>query len=78
VPASRDGLTPFYQDVIAVDPLEPWGPTSAAYRLQMLARSRFHPLHRAGSDLVMTQRARKACRVAHAPQPPPDVTLPIP
>jgi hypothetical protein len=33
VPASRDGLGPFYQDVIAVDPLEPRGITSAAYRL---------------------------------------------
>ena len=25
VPATRDGLGPFYQDVIAVCPLEPWG-----------------------------------------------------
>jgi hypothetical protein len=39
VPASRDGLGPFYQDVIAVDPLEPWDVASAVYRLEMLART---------------------------------------
>jgi Phosphotransferase enzyme family len=39
VPASRDGLGPFYQDVISVDPLEPWGSASAAYRLQVLAHT---------------------------------------
>ena len=33
MPASRDGLGPFYQDVIAVDPLEPWGIASAAIPL---------------------------------------------
>jgi aminoglycoside phosphotransferase (APT) family kinase protein len=38
VPASRDGLGPFYQDVIAVSPLEPWDAASAAYRLEILAR----------------------------------------
>jgi hypothetical protein len=37
VPASRDGLGPFYRDVIAVDPLEPEGAASAAYRLELLA-----------------------------------------
>jgi hypothetical protein len=31
VPASRDGLGPFYRDVIAVNPLEPWDAASAAY-----------------------------------------------
>lgn len=39
MPASRDDLGPFYQDVIAVDPLEPWGTASAAYRLEVLART---------------------------------------
>jgi len=28
VPATRDGLGPFYQDVIAVSPLEPWDAAS--------------------------------------------------
>jgi hypothetical protein len=32
VPASRDGLGPFYHDVIAVNPLKPWDAASAAYR----------------------------------------------
>ena len=39
MPASRDGLGPFYQDVIAVSPLEPWDAASAAYRLGILART---------------------------------------
>jgi aminoglycoside phosphotransferase len=39
VPASRDGPGPFYRDVIAVDPLEPWDTPSAAYRLELLART---------------------------------------
>jgi hypothetical protein len=39
VPATRDGLGPFYQDVIAVSPLEPWDAASAAYRLEILART---------------------------------------
>ena len=39
VPASRDGLGPFYRDVIAVSPLEPWDAASAAYRLEILART---------------------------------------
>ena len=38
MPATRDGLGPFYQDVIAVSPLEPWDAASAAYRLEILAR----------------------------------------
>jgi aminoglycoside phosphotransferase (APT) family kinase protein len=38
VPASRGDLGPFYRDVIAADPLEPWGRSSAAHRLQVLAR----------------------------------------
>ena len=37
MPASRDGLGPFYRDVIAVDPLEPEGIASAAHRLELLA-----------------------------------------
>jgi hypothetical protein len=36
VAASRDGLGPFYQDVIAVSPLEPWDAASAAYRQDVL------------------------------------------
>jgi aminoglycoside phosphotransferase len=39
VPASRDDLGPFYRDVIAVSPLEPWDAASAAYRLEILART---------------------------------------
>ena len=35
--AKRDSLGPFYQDVIAVDPLEPWGIASAAHRLELLS-----------------------------------------
>ena len=37
MPASRGGLGPFYRDVIAVDPLEPYGIASAAHRLDLLA-----------------------------------------
>jgi hypothetical protein len=43
VPASRDDLGPFYQDVIAVNPLEPSDAASAAYRLEILA---LHTLRR--------------------------------
>ena len=50
MPASRDGLGPFYRDVIAVDPLEPWGITSAAYRLEMLARTLRFPV--SGARLI--------------------------
>jgi hypothetical protein len=50
VPASRDGLGPFYRDVIAVDPLEPWGAASAAYRLEVLART--FPFRASGARLV--------------------------
>lgn len=39
MPASRDGLGPFYRDVTAVDPLEPWAIASAAYRLETLVRT---------------------------------------
>lgn len=39
MPATRDGLGPFYRDVIAVSPLEPWDTASAAYRLEILART---------------------------------------
>ena len=34
VPATRDGLGPFYPDVIAVSPLEPWDAASDGWRLQ--------------------------------------------
>ena len=37
MPDSNDVLGPFYQDVVAADHLEPWGATSARYRLQVLA-----------------------------------------
>jgi aminoglycoside phosphotransferase (APT) family kinase protein len=50
VPASRDGLGPFYQDVIAVSPLEPWDAASAAYRLAILARTLPFPV--GGARLV--------------------------
>jgi aminoglycoside phosphotransferase len=50
VPASRDDLGPFYQDVIAVSPLEPWDAASAAYRLEILARTLPFPI--GGARLV--------------------------
>src|SRR5215469_12940600 len=50
VPASRDGLGPFYRDVIAVDSLEPWGIRSAAYRLEVLASTLPFPV--TGARLV--------------------------
>jgi hypothetical protein len=50
VPASRDGLGPFYRDVIAVDPLEPWDTPSAAYRLELLTRTLPFPV--SGARLV--------------------------
>jgi aminoglycoside phosphotransferase (APT) family kinase protein len=50
VPASRDGLGPFYRDVIAVNPLEPWDAASAAYRLEVLARTLPFPV--SGARLV--------------------------
>ncbi len=50
MPASRDGLGPFYRDVIAVDPLEPWGIASAAHRLELLARTLPFPV--GGARLV--------------------------
>ena len=50
VPASRGGLGLFYQDVIAVNPLEPWDAASAAYRLQVLARTLPFPV--SGARLV--------------------------
>jgi aminoglycoside phosphotransferase len=39
VPADNDALGPFYRDVIAVSPLEPYDAPSAAYRLEVLART---------------------------------------
>ena len=63
VPASRDGLGPFYQDVIAVDPLEPWGIASAAYRLEM-------PPDRAeADDLEVTHPLHTLRRLIDAPLP---------
>jgi aminoglycoside phosphotransferase (APT) family kinase protein len=50
VPASRDDLGPFYQDVIAVNPLEPSDAASAAYRLEILARTLPFPV--GGARLV--------------------------
>ena len=50
MPASRDGLGPFYQDVIAVSPLEPFDAASAAYRLEILARTLPFPV--SGARLV--------------------------
>jgi hygromycin-B 7''-O-kinase len=37
MPSGREDLGPFYRDVIAVDPLEPYESASAAYRLAVLA-----------------------------------------
>ena len=50
MPARRDNLGPFYQDVIAVDPLEPWAEASARYRLKTLARTLPFPV--GGARLV--------------------------
>jgi hypothetical protein len=50
MPASRDGLGPFYRDVIAIDPLRPWNFASAAYRLEVLARTL--PFSVSGARLV--------------------------
>src|SRR6185436_16559312 len=50
VPATRDGLGPFYQDVIAVSPVEPWDAASAAYRLEILGRTLPFPVD--GARLV--------------------------
>jgi hypothetical protein len=50
VPATCDGPGPFYQHVIAVSPLEPWDATSAAYRLEILARTLGFPVD--GARLV--------------------------
>lgn len=48
--ASRDDLGPFYRDVLAVDPLEPWTEASATYRLRALARTLPFPV--VGARLV--------------------------
>lgn len=50
VPGSRDGLGPFYRDIIAVDPLETWDIASAAFRLATLART-----------LPVPRQRRQAC-----------------
>jgi hypothetical protein len=61
VPAIRDGLGPFYQDVIAVSPLEPWDAASAAYRLEILARTLAYP--------EVTHPLRTLRRLIDAPLP---------
>jgi aminoglycoside phosphotransferase (APT) family kinase protein len=48
--ARHADLGPFYRDVIAVDPLEPYAPESAAYRLDLLAPALPFPV--AGARLV--------------------------
>ena len=48
--ASHEDLGPFYRDVIAVDPLEPYGAASAAYRLELLTRTLPFPV--SGARLV--------------------------
>lgn len=50
MPASWDGLGPFYRDVIAVDPAEPYGIASAAHRLELLAPALPFPV--SGARLV--------------------------
>jgi hypothetical protein len=50
VAASRDGLGPFYADVIAVDLREPWGAASAARRLELPAPALSFPVD--GARLV--------------------------
>ena len=50
MPARRDDLGPFYRDVTAVDPLEPWTGASAAYRLRILESTLPFPV--AGARLV--------------------------
>ena len=50
MPVSRHDLGPFYHDVIAADPLEPYGAASAAYRLEVLARTLPFPV--SGARLV--------------------------
>jgi hypothetical protein len=61
VPAIRDGLGPFYQDVIAVSPLEPWDAPSAAHRLEILARTHAYP--------EVTHPLRTLRRLIDAPPP---------
>jgi hypothetical protein len=48
MPASRDDPGPFYRDIIAPDPLEPWGRASAAHRLEVLAPTLPFPVSGAG------------------------------
>ena len=78
MPASRDGLGPFYQDVIAVDPLEPWGIASAAYRLDILARIQRPPLLAwlaEADDLEVTHPLHTLRRLIGAPLPLPAAGL---
>jgi hypothetical protein len=64
VPASRNGLGPFYQDVIAVDPLEPYGIASAAHRLGLLACTLPFPV--GGARLVPSREAARLLRALHS------------
>ena len=57
MPASRDGLGPFYRDVIAVDPLEPWDAASAAYRLEALDRTLLFKIN--GARLVPARKHQR-------------------
>ena len=50
MPARRDDQDPFYRDVTAVDPLEPWTEASARYRLRTLEPALPFPV--AGARLV--------------------------
>ena len=76
MPASRDGLGPFYRDVIAVSPLEPWDAASAAYRLEILARTLAFPVDGArlvpsneADDLEVTHPLHTLRRLIDAPLP---------
>jgi hypothetical protein len=72
VPASRDDLGPFYQDVIAVSPLEPWDAASAAYRLEILARTLPFPV---GGVLVHGDRVTALIDLEFARVGPRDLEL---
>lgn len=76
MPASRDGLGPFYRDVIAVDPLEPYGIASAAHRLELLARTLPFPVGGArlvpsnNNDVWRLEAGYLRVGVARGPGPP--------
>jgi hypothetical protein len=84
VPARRDDLGPFYQDMIAVDPLAPWEAPSAVCRLELLARTLRFPVD--GARLVPSNNndvwrlplvgARRAGRPAAPPRREPRPAAP--